>query len=438
MKFGPFLIQPGLTRGNVVTVLFASFVTVALIVFKSIVQPYVLNELVQVPVERQGSVTGMLTLLHEVVTVLLVGFIGASSDRVGRRRVYTVGFLVMAVGYAIYPLAASEGQLYLFRMVFALGATAAAVMLSTVVQDTPQEISRGKWVASNNVLQGLGVLALATALLSQLPAWYATRGYDAVMAGRLTFWTVTGVAVFAALVMRLGLAPRRERAAGAVAERSVFREFFAGLAEGRSNPRLALAFGAAFIGRGDLVVVGSFLTLWITQSGIEQGMTTAESVAQAGKIFGLVQLSALLWAYFMGMIMDRLQRTTGLCIALALAAVGYTLMGTMDDPFGLAIIPAAILLGIGEVSVIVGGGALLGQEARSVNRGAVVGAYNLVGGIGIMFAGYFGGQVFDAVDRTAPFLFIGILNGVLMLFGLAVRAKYPVAPPGVAAAGSTG
>ena len=60
---------------------------------------------------------------------------------------------------------------------FAVGAAAAPVMLSTTVQDTPQEISRGKWVGLNNIFQGFGVLLIATAILSQAPDWFTGRGF---------------------------------------------------------------------------------------------------------------------------------------------------------------------------------------------------------------------------------------------------------------------
>ena len=43
------------------------------------------------------------------------------------------------------------------------------VMLSASIQDTPQEVSRGKWVGFNNIFQGLGVLLIAASPL------FATR-----------------------------------------------------------------------------------------------------------------------------------------------------------------------------------------------------------------------------------------------------------------------
>jgi len=420
IKFGPFWIRPGLTRLNVAAVMFGSFSTVAMIVVMSIMQPYILTEIVNIPFNEQGTVTGRLHLLQELVTILLVGFMGAWSDRVGRRFVYVLGFLILGAGYLVYPLASSETELVAYRLVFAVGVALAPVMLSTTIQDTPQEVSRGKWLGVSNVLQGLGVVLISTAILSQAPGWLTAYGFDAVMAGRLTFWFAAGFCVFAALILRASLA---EDIPGGKQQDSLFAGLRHGIRRGRQNPRLALAFGAAFIGRGDLVVVGSFLTLWVTQAGIDHGMTTAAAVGRAGMMFGIVQISAMLWAYCMGMLADRINRVTGLCIALTMAAIGYAAMGLFADPFDGSMFALAILLGAGEVSVIVTAGSLLGQEAGWKKRGAVVGVFNLMGGIGIMTVSYFGGIIFDEIGRSAPFTVMGILNGILLIAGLVVRFR---------------
>jgi len=422
IRFGPFWIVPGLSRANVLTIVFASFSTVAMIVFMSLIQPYILNEVVRIPEARQGQVTGYLTAMQEFIVVLLVGVAGAWSDRVGRRFVYVLGFCVLAVGYLIYPLASSETELFLFRVVFAIGIVFVPVMLSALVQDTPQEVSRGKWVGFMNICQGAGILLLATALLGRAPAWFVSLGYAPETAGRMTLWATAGFCALVALVVWNGL-PADMGKTATKAKAGVLDRFRAGVREGFRNPRLAIAFGAAFIGRGDLVIVGNFLTLRITQHGIDQGMSTADASGKAFMMFGIVQIAALSWAFFMGLIADRANRMTAICIALTLATVGYTMVGWADDPFARSFIPIALLLGVGEVSVIVTGGALFGQEARVDMRGALVGVFNTMGGIGIIMVSGIGGIIYDALGRSTPFTMMGILNGVLLLMAIMVRLR---------------
>jgi hypothetical protein len=56
-------------------------------------------------------------------------------------------------------------------------------------------------------------------------------------------------------------------------------------------------------------------------------------------------------------------------------------------------------------------------------RGAIIGARDVVGGAGIMFAGFLGGVVFDAIGRTAPFTMMGILNATVLMLALVVRFR---------------
>ena len=435
IKFGwTWWIMPGLSRPNVYTIVFASFMTIPMIVFMSLIQPFVINEVVQIPDDRQGQIIGWMTAMQEGIVVLLVGVAGAWSDRVGRRFVYVLGFCFVGAGYFVYPLASNEAELFIFRIVFALGIVLVPVMLSSVVQDTPQEISRGKWVGFMNICQGLGVALLATLILGNAPEWFVARGYEPAMAGRLTLWTAAGLCALVALVLWRGL-PADMGKVKTKKESNVVEQFRDGVLEGVRNPRLAIAFFAAFIGRGDLVLVGNFLTLRVTQTGIDQGMTTTEASGKGFMIFGIVIVSSLLWAFFMGLIADRRNRMTAICIALILATIAYTLAGLAEDPLARSFIPIAILLGIGEVSVIVTGGALFGQEAKPSMRGALVGVFNTMGGIGIIMVSGVSGIMYDAIGRGSPFVMMGALNGLLLLAAIVVRMRAgepeprPVAAP---------
>ena len=423
VRIGPFWFAPGWSRGNATTVWFASFFTIGLAAFMSFLQPYLLNEVLHVPVAEQGRLTGNLGFLQEVVVIALAGVVGAWSDRVGRRRVYCLGFGLMAAGLVIYPFASNQTELVLFRIAFAMGIAIAPLMLSACVVDASQEKSRGKWVASNNLLQGLGVVAMAVGL-ANLPLWFAGRGADAVSAGRYAYWTAAAIAVLAAGVMAVGL-PRTIPRPAAPGQPSLWASIGRAARLGAANPRLAIAYGGAFIGRGDFVVVGAFFSLWITQAGIASGLSPAASLARAGMYFGILQLAGMAWAFFMGMIADRVNRVTGVCIAYGLAAGSYLLLGQVDDPFGAGFLPIVILVGIGEISVIVATGALLGQEAPLEDRGPIVGLFNASGGLGILFATAAGGYVFDRFGPTAPFTMMAVLNAALLIAAIAVRRSAP-------------
>ncbi len=428
LRLGPLWFTPGVTGINLSTMFFAAFGTMAMVSFMSFMQPYVLNELLKIPESEQGALTGNLHAFQEMIFIAFAGFVGATSDKFGRPPVYAVGFIIVAVAYAIYPLMASVAQLYAARALFAVGVAGVAVMLSACIVDYIQERSRGRWLGATSVFNGLGILAMSF-LLSKLPLFYQGNGANTLEAGRYSFWTIAAICLVVSVVLYKWLfrGGNRERS-----KDPVVKQFFQGIKIGMKNPRLAIAYGGAFIGRGDFAVIGTFFSLWLVQEGLDRGMSTGAALAIAGPMFGIIQLCALLWAPVMGFISDWLTRLQAVALGLAIAGSGYIMMSMVGDPFGPINSPgdvfkvlftdplssstlcAGLILGMGETSVIVSVGALLGQEARGQYRGSIVGVFGLLGGLGILVTTGLGGQLFDGVGRTAPFLMMGIMNLVLM------------------------
>ena len=420
LKIGPLWFIPGYSGMNVFTLLFACLTSISAIAYMGFIQPYLLTEILHIPQAEQGALTGNLAAVQEVVVIMVMGVAGALSDRTGRKLIFVSGFLLLAAGYLIYPLANSVAQLYIFRCLFGVGAAVVPVMLSACIVDYIQEFSRARWLGVTSICNGLGVVIMAT-LLAKTPAMYLEYGADPIAAGRYAYWTATAVCLVAAAVLSFGLKPGG--GGKTKAKVPLTQQLKAGLREGK-RPRMALAFMSAFIGRGDLVVIGTFFSLWIVQLGIEVGMSTGDSLAKAGMLFGLIQLSAMGWAVFMGIISDKFDRVSSMAFGLFIAAVGYTLMGTVADPFGSNIYLMCVILGIGEISVIISAGALLGQQAPQKIRGSVVGVFGLVGAIGILFASKVGGEIYDSISPTAPFVMMGILNAALMFYALWIRLRH--------------
>ena len=427
-KFGPFWLTPGVTPVNACTFFFSSFMFVVLVTFLNFLQPYILEEILKVPAGQQGAVTGSLNVVHEGIALMVMGIVGAISDRHGRLTLILTGLCVWAVGLMIFPLADSLLQLYMFRTVVAVGVATTSVMVIATMQDYPQEVSRGKWGGTNSFITSFAILTVSLVLV-RLPTWFTEAGYDVVQAGQFTFWLGAGLTLFAAVVIRFGYF--RGRIAGNTEQSS---SPFAGLMDGiraaRPNPRLALAYGSAFAARGDLVVVGAFMSLWFVRAGADQGISSVEALTASGINMSALLLATWIWAPTFGFILDRINRVWGLCIGMALATVGYFAIGQVSDPYNMPVMmTATFLLGIGEISAIVAGNSLLGQEAPAKIRGASVGVFGLVGTFGILFATFVGGQVFDAIGYGAPFVMMSVVNGIVALWALALglsRRHVPV------------
>ncbi|MDG1462568.1 MAG: MFS transporter, partial [Gammaproteobacteria bacterium] len=334
--------------------------------------------------------------------------------------VYGSGFIIVALGYGLYPMCNSVIQLYIVRGLFAVGVAMVAVMLSACIVDYIQERSRGRWVGIMSIFNGLGVVTMS-AMLTRLPNMYKNAGNDSITSGLFSFWTVAALCLVIGVVLYLGLF--RGTIQKDDEHSNILSNAKYGLEAGFKSPRLAIAYAGAFIGRGDFAVIGAFFSLWLTQAGIDQGMSTGDALKKAGLLFAGIQICALMWAPIMGLMADKMRRMTVVPIGLAIAGTGYVAMSFVADPFGPWIYPAGIILGMGETSVIVSVAALLGQESNLPNRGSIVGAFSLLGGLGIFATVLIGGHLFDGIGRTAPFMMMGLMNFALMLAALWIRSS---------------
>jgi MFS family permease len=181
-----YWFTPGYTGVNVVMLLYATSASLAMLTLVNFIQPYLLEEVFKIPQDQQGGLTGNLAALQEVIVILLMGLVGALSDRTGRRILFAAGFIVLGVGYFIYPFADSIAQLYLFRVIVAVGAAMVPVMLSACLVDIIQETSRGKWLGTTSIFNGIGVLFMS-AVLGPMPARFEDMGYSGAEAGQYTF-----------------------------------------------------------------------------------------------------------------------------------------------------------------------------------------------------------------------------------------------------------
>lgn len=420
-KFWFVQLADGISRSNFGTLLYAAFTAIGLLAFVSVSTPYVLNVYLKIPLAEQGQIAGDLAAWNEVALLLVFGPAGILADRIGRSQVFTAGFIFMGIAYALYPFAGSVTELTAYRIVYAVGIGLATAMLQTIVADYPANVSRGKANAFVGTLNGLGVIVL-TVGLGGLMKSFVSGGQDAETAGYIVHFIVAGLCFISAVVVANGLKK------GTVVSREARLPFGvlvkSGFAAAR-NPRIALAYACAFIARGDLVVIGTFVNLWGTNAGMAAGMEPAAASAQGRLLFAAATGAGLLWLPIMGFMLDKVNRVTGTLICMTLAALGFLFTDLVDDPLAKESLIFFVLLGIGQISAFVGAATLIGQEAPIASRGAVVGMFNISGAIGIFVCTAIGGRLFDAIGPHAVFELVGGLTVLVVLFAAWVRWKAP-------------
>ena len=419
---GYIRLQPGISRMNGYTVLFACLTGIPFLVIINFIQPFILTAMLDIPMQRHGSISGSLAFLHEIILILLTSPIGALSDRIGRRRILGAGYIVAAIGLMAYPWAESVAGLTLIRCIYAVGAAAIVSTYSIILTDYPEEKSRGKLIAMAGVLNGLGIV-IVTLIGGNLPAWLMSLDYEAAAAGRFSMALVAIACIISGVIVVLGLRGG-DRGITKGDEKEAFLSLLRRGFGAARNPRIAVAYASAFAGRGDVVVIGTFVSLWGTQSGIARGMTEADALAQATIVFAVLQTASLLASPFIGILNDRINRVTALAVGMTLAAIGYIAFGLQTDPFNANWIPIAVILGLGQISAILAGTTLIGQEAEPKITGATIGVWAFCGAVGTLLGSYVGGRIYDLIAPGAPFLMMGIANLLVALATLYVRVKH--------------
>ena len=420
LRFLGLNLNGGVSKGHMLTFYLSCYMAIMLATFVPQTQPFLLGEVLHLDPSRQGVASGNLNFWGEIVIIITVGLWGSLSDRIGRRAVTSMGFVLISAGIFMYGFARDIPGLLLGRVIYSAGIAAISTMLITVMADYVSNPSRGKATGFLGIMNGLGAMTAALFLL-KLPAMFKAGGMDAEGAAFATYSTMAAVTLVIAIIMFFGL--RRGIELSYVNKTPMLRQLQEGMAEAR-RPVIALAYSASFVARGNLAVVGTFYTLWASLYGTsELGMTSAESISKGGGILAISYMASLLSAPLFGIMVDRINRVTALAVSLFIGAIGYGGTYFLHDPFSLPTIICLIFIGMAEVGCIITSGVLIAEQAPDRLRGSVVGVFTLTGAIGILVASVVGGYLFDHWLKTGPFVFFGFISGLVMLWALVLRSR---------------
>jgi MFS family permease len=164
-RFAGIPVPADLTRLNFFNLYLASLCAACLITIPAILQPAFLKEVINIPPEQAGSINSGLQNMTQVAMLLFVGMIGILSDRVGRRILIVIGFLVCAIFFVLFGhakdislamgITSVGGQLfvtYLIRFIIGIGIFLAFPQFITMIADYTTPRHRGKGMAYNGVM----------------------------------------------------------------------------------------------------------------------------------------------------------------------------------------------------------------------------------------------------------------------------------------------
>lgn len=420
-------LSDGIKRRHLFAYLLAALISSGYAGALAVLQPGLLA-VMNIPLADQGSLTGLLAALQEVVLIAMMPLFGVMADRSGRRIVYAIGLGLTSAGFFLYPHADSMSELVAYRLIVAFGGAAMVGMMVTVIADYACEADRGK----ANGLQGFvaTIGAFIPPILGFMPAVFAKQGMSELAAQQITFAIGGAMGVAGTLIVLAGLAPHVKRST--TEHEPISQMLRNGLAAAKDHG-VALSYGAAFISRGDLAVTGAFMGLWLVQFGTQNlGMAPSQAMQELAVPRVLTTVSgAMVGAILMGFISDRIRRGTAVMLASGLAAAVYLSVSFVDDPTAPWVFVLLGVMGVAEISAFVSSQALVGQQAPAARRGAVIGFFGTAGAVGILVGTAGGGWLFGAISPAAPFVLFGALNAVVFVWAILVNNKIskPSVPP---------
>lgn len=375
------------------------------------VQPLFLRNVLGVTFENAGVINANVQVVTEVLDLALIMYLGYLSDRFGRVPIAMTGFLVAAFGALLAPVSIQLGAImgigglafyYMTRIVMSLGTGAVWPQIATLAGDFTDYENRPRLMANTAFMMALGA-TLVYAVLMQIPRHV---GIYSVM---LLTAAVALVGAWLSSKCLIDVAPRLKE--GKIPWKRI-RSLVAG------DERMRLSFASAFFARGDMIFIGLFVMLWFVYFADIVGISQEEAAAHAGVLIGMTGFIVLLSIPLWGRMIEHYGRIPAIVVGMALSGVGFAIMGFVVNPFDGFIYLPTILVATGQAGCLVAPQVLTIDLTPKEIRGSVLGAFNVVGGIGIIFFVQVGGFLFDAVGPHAPFVFIGMGNLLLTCYAL--------------------
>ena len=441
-RFAGIEVPPDLQRRNFFFLYLNLLLIGILLAIPAVMQPAFLKDIIKVSGDFFGSINGAMQSIGQIAMLLFIGMLGVLSDRIGRKPLAITGFAVLAISYLLFLysntiasflripsgaaatlcaalsftsdqdvfLSFSPGLLmaYLIRFVIGFGLVLVFPQFKAMIADYTDEKGRGKGMAFNGLMIGLGALLVFT-VFSPLGrrSGIEMLFYASALIG------VVGV-VMSFLGLRERLPERKEESAGVKELISVVKESLA----------MKASYLCALVTRVDVPITATYLITWAVQIAPRYGMTS-ETASFKGAVPMMVMSTFTLVAFpVFGILLDRWGRVPTIILTLFLGGMGFLIIAGAPSPFlsGATLI-GVTLVGCSVCGAVVGSSALAADASPPELMGSTLGGLNTMAQVGLIFFLAIGGVLFDKVGPGGVFVVKGMANIVVGLYIFAVRKK---------------
>ncbi len=443
-KFAGIKVPPDLGRRHFFFLFLSTFIVGMFMAFPPVVQPVLLKVDLKVSESFLGTAGTALQNMSQIAMLLFAALVGAWSDKVGRKILAWVGFLILTVSIFLFgksneiaealgigaegaatlcafisfaPSKASEfvgfapglAVAYVLRLMIGVGIAFAFPQFITWVADYTSQEDRGKGMGFNGLMLGMSGLIVFIVFSGILK----TQGVSTVL-------TIAALFAAAGFVITLLFLKNRQPDTKEENKKS-FRQVMKIV-----NSRLPLkaSYLCALVTRSDTVMVTTLLPLWAVKVATDYGMT-AEAANQklfqtALPIIGIISIVAFPIA---GMLLDKWGRIKTIILSLAVLVGSFALLMVASNPFSGLIYLAMAMGGFGMSGSVAGANTWVTDAAPKEDVGTVLGGLNTMTPIGALVFLAIGGLLFDKYGPAAAFAVKGGADLLLAIWILTIRGR---------------
>jgi MFS family permease len=448
-RFAGIEVPPDLTKSNFFFLYLNILLIGILLAIPAVMQPAFLKDVIKVSGDFFGSINGAMQSIGQVAMLIFIGMLGVLSDRIGRKPLAVTGFAVLAVFFVLFfysntiasflnispDIAAtlcaalsfsgnqdlfrsfSPGLLiaYLIRFVIGFGLVMVFPQFKAMIADYTDEKGRGKGMAFNGLMIGLGALLVFTVF-----APLGRRSGIAMLFYASALIGAVGV-VMALFGLRERLPERTESTTGVKELIGVVKKSLA----------MKASYLCALVTRVDVPITATYLITWAVQVAPRYGISS-ETASFKGAVPMMVMSAFTLVAFpVFGILLDRWGRVPTIILTLFLGGLGFMVIAGAPSPFfGVATLIGVTLIGCSVCGAVVGSSALAADASPPPLVGATLGGLNTMAQVGLIFFLAIGGVLFDKVGPGGVFAVKGVANLVVGIYIFVVRKKIRIKPEG--------
>lgn len=190
--------------------------------------------------------------------------------------------------------------------------------------------------------------------------------------------------------------------------------------ESMKSPEITNGYTAAFLARGDSILLSLYLVLWsysFADPADRSDKVYEEAFSRASMLSGISYAVIMLTCIIYGRYYERrnFSRSKVMIVMLALAALGALLINFAPSTSAYMAYVSLVVLGVGMSGLLTASLYLVNEYSTPESRGFITGIQTFFGVVGILFQTLVGAVLYEWVDRCGPFDYFGLTCLVVLV-----------------------